>query len=407
MGVSNIRLNLPWLEWEQSSRNMDYSALQQATLANTYVNRGLTLVRGEGAFLYDEKDRPYLDLMSNYGVNVFGYRHPVITKALTEQLNKLTTLHASFANDVRAQASLALVKRCGSNFVQVYWSNSGAEAIEAALKFAVLKTGKKRFIVCDHGYHGKTLGALSATAGEKYKKPFEPLLWNFVSIPFQDSNALMQVITDETAAFIIEPIQGEGGIYVPSSDYLAEVRRICDEKRILLIIDEIQTGVGRTGAFLASHHANVQADIVCLGKGLAGGIPVGATVFTEAIGAAIPKHMHTSTFGGNPLACAGVLATLSLVDENTLEWVSLLGQRFIARLQAISSPWIGEVRGQGLMIGVVVKEKRNQLLKLLQDRQVLVIPAGEDVVRLLPPFVLTDADLDRAIAAFEESLVQL
>lgn len=386
---------------------MDYSALQQAKLANTYVNRGLALVRGEGAFLYDEKDRPYLDLMSNYGVNVFGYHHPVITAALTEQLGKLTTLHASFANDVRVQASFTLVKRCGPAFAQVYWSNSGAEAIEAALKFAVLKTGKKRFIVCDHGYHGKTLGALSATAGEKYKKPFEPLLWDFVSIPFQDTAALASAITSETAAFILEPIQGEGGIYVPSPEYLAEVRRLCDEKNILLIIDEIQTGVGRTGAFLASHHAKVSADIVCLGKGLAGGIPVGATVFTEAIGAAIPKHIHTSTFGGNPLACAGVLATLSVLDENMLQHVSVLGERLQMGLRAIVSPWIGEVRGQGLMIGVVVKEKRNQLLKLLQDRQVLVIPAGEDVVRLLPPFVLSDADVDRAIAAFQESFAQL
>jgi acetylornithine/LysW-gamma-L-lysine aminotransferase len=386
---------------------MDYSALQQAKLANTYVNRGLALVRGEGAFLYDEKDRPYLDLMSNYGVNVFGYHHPVITAALTEQLGKLTTLHASFANDVRVQASFTLVKRCGPAFAQVYWSNSGAEAIEAALKFAVLKTGKKRFIVCDHGYHGKTLGALSATAGEKYKKPFEPLLWDFVSIPFQDTAALTSAITSETAAFILEPIQGEGGIYVPSPEYLAEVRRLCDEKNILLIIDEIQTGVGRTGAFLASHHAKVSADIVCLGKGLAGGIPVGATVFTEAVGAAIPKHIHTSTFGGNPLACAGVLATLSVLDENILQHVSVLGERLQMGLRAIVSPWIGEVRGQGLMIGVVVKEKRNQLLKLLQDRQVLVIPAGEDVVRLLPPFVLSDADVDRTIAAFQESFAQL
>jgi acetylornithine/succinyldiaminopimelate/putrescine aminotransferase len=299
------------------------------------------------------------------------------------------------------------VKRCGPAFAQVYWSNSGAEAIEAALKFAVLKTGKKRFIVCDHGYHGKTLGALSATAGEKYKKPFEPLLWDFVSIPFQDTAALTSAITSETAAFILEPIQGEGGIYVPSPEYLAEVRRLCDEKNILLIIDEIQTGVGRTGAFLASHHAKVSADIVCLGKGLAGGIPVGATVFTEAVGAAIPKHIHTSTFGGNPLACAGVLATLSVLDENILQHVSVLGERLQMGLRAIVSPWIGEVRGQGLMIGVVVKEKRNQLLKLLQDRQVLVIPAGEDVVRLLPPFVLSDADVDRTIAAFQESFAQL
>lgn len=386
---------------------MDYHALQQATVANTYVNRQLTLLRGEGAYLYDERDQAYLDLMSNYGVNIFGYNHPIITDALIAQTKKLTTLHGSFTSDVRAQASHQLVKRCGSSFSHVYWSNSGAEAIEAALKFAVLKTGKKRFIVCDHGYHGKTLGALSATAGEKYKKPFEPLLWDFVQIPFNDVNALAQMLTDETAAFILEPIQGEGGIYVPSPEYLKQVRVLCDAKNILLIIDEIQTGMGRTGTFLASHQSDVQGDIVCLGKGLAGGIPVGATVVNQAIAAVIPKHIHTSTFGGNPLACAGVLATLSLLEERQLAEVQRLGALFIEKLRTLSSPFIQEVRGAGLMIGIVVKDKRNQLLKLLQDRQVLVIPAGDDVVRLLPPFVITEADMDRTIQALDESLKTL
>ena len=386
---------------------MDYQALQQARTANTYVQRGLTLVRGEGAFLYSDAGDRYLDLMSNYGVNIFGYGHPVITEALVTQIKALTTLHSSFTNDKRAEASHELVKRCGPTFSQAYWYNSGAEAIEAALKFAVLKTNKKRFIVCDHGYHGKTLGALSATAGEKYKKSFEPLLWEFVTVPFNDPTALERAMTDETAAFIVEPIQGEGGISVPASTYLQEVRRLCDAKQVLLIIDEIQTGVGRTGTFLASQKTGVSADIVCLGKGLAGGIPVGATVFTEAVAASIPKHIHTSTFGGNPLACAGTLATLHLLDETQLAHVRAIGQIFRDRLKALPAPLISEVRGEGLMIGLVLKEKRNQLLKLLQDHRVLVIPAGENVVRLLPPFVVTEAEIDLAIEAFQQALVSL
>lgn len=387
---------------------MDYGALQQAFLANTYVNRQLTLVRGAGAFLFDEEGSAYLDLMSNYGVNVFGYAHPTITTALVEQVKQLTTLHGSFSNDVRARASQQLVKRCGNGYTHVYWSNSGAEAIEAALKFAVLATQKKRFIVCDHGYHGKTLGALSATSGEKYKKPFEPLLWEFVQIPFDDVEALERAITSDTAAFIVEPIQGEGGIYPPSETYLMRVRDICTRKQCLLIIDEIQTGVGRTGAFLASQSAGIEADIVCLGKGLAGGIPVGATVVSAPIAAMIPKHIHTSTFGGNPLACAGVLATLSLLDDACLERVLRLGEVLLSALRTLSSPFIKEVRGRGLMIGVVIaSEKRNALLKLLQDRRILVIPAGEDVVRLLPPFVLQDADIQQAVTAFQESLAVL
>ncbi len=381
----------------------DFQALQQATVVNTYVNRGLTLVRGEGAYLIDETGKRYLDLMSNYGVNVFGYGHPAITLALTEQLNALTTLHGSFTNDVRAEASDLLVKRCGADYTQVYWSNSGAEAIEAALKFAILATGKKRFIVCDHGYHGKTLGALSATAGEKYKQPFAPLLWEFVQIPFNDPAALEQALDTNTAAFIVEPIQGEGGIYAPTPGYLARAKELCAAKGTLLIIDEIQTGVGRTGTFLASQKEAVAADILCLGKGLAGGIPVGATVVNSRVAATITKHIHTSTFGGNPLACAGVRATLQLLTEVQLTRVQELGLLFKQCLGELRSDLISGVRGEGLMLGLAVKDKRNQLLKLLQDRQVLVIPAGEDVVRLLPSFLVTEEDIATAMKAFQDA----
>ena len=382
----------------------DSEQLQQTRVVNTYVNRGLTLVKGEGAYLFDEVGDRYLDLMSNYGVSIFGYRHPLITQVLTEQLNELPTLHGSFTNDVRALASDTLVQRCGVDYAQVYWSNSGSEANEAALKFAVLATGKKRFIVCDHGYHGKTLGALSATSGEKYKKPFEPLLWEFVSIPFNDVEALERAIDDQTAAFMVEPIQGEGGLFVPSASYLQQVRDICTRKNILLILDEVQTGTGRTGTFLASQAAGISGDIVCLGKGLAGGIPVGATVIRKLVADAIPKHMHTSTFGGNPLTCAGVLATLTLVDDECLERVRTIGAAFRAQLATLKAPFLGEVCGQGLMIGIVAHEKRNALLKALQDQRVLAIPAGEQVVRLLPSYLLQQEDIDFALRAFTNAI---
>lgn len=382
----------------------DFQALQQTSVVNTYVNRGLTFVKGEGTHLITDTGTRYLDLMSNYGVNVFGYAHPAITQALTEQLTKLTTLHGSFTNDVRASASEALVRHCGAEYAQVYWSNSGAEAIEAALKFAVLTSGKKRFIVCDHGYHGKTLGALSATAGEKYKQPFAPLLWEFVQIPFNDTVALEQALNDQTAAFIVEPIQGEGGIYTPASDYLARCKELCAARGALLIIDEIQTGVGRTGSFLASQAWQASGDIVCLGKGLAGGIPVGATVVSGTVGKAIPKHIHTSTFGGNPLASAGVLVTLGLLTEAQLSRVRELGAHFTQALSTLRSDLITEIRGEGLMIGIAIKDKRNQLMKLLQERQILVIPAGEDVIRLLPPFVITEEDIAHATQEFQTVL---
>ena len=385
---------------------MDHNFLQQKYVLNTYVNRGLTLVRGKGVFLYSEDGGRYLDLMGNYGVNIFGHGHPKLTKALKLQLKRLTILHGSFSNDVRAEASEALVKRCGENYARVYWSNSGAEAVEAALKFAVLATGKRRFIACENGYHGKTLGALSATGGDKYKKQFEPLLWEFARVPFDDIEALEKAIDAETAAFIIEPVQGEGGVLIPAEDYLSKAREICSRRGILLVIDEIQTGAGRTGRFLVSE--GVPADIICLGKGLAGGLPVGATLVSEKVAQSVPRHMHTSTFGGNPLACAGVIATLNLLDEKLMARVAEVGRYFGEELAALRSGLISEIRGRGLMFGLTIKDnKRDKVLQLLQKERILAIPAGDDVVRLLPPLILEKKHVDLGVGALKKVLSQL
>jgi len=382
----------------------NYNFLQQTFVVNTYVNRGLTLVKGEGVYLYDEKGKKYLDLMSNYGVNILGHSHPDITKHLSDQLGKLTVLHGSFASDTRAEAAFQLVKKCGGQLSQVYFSNSGAEAVEAALKFAVLATGKKKFISANHGYHGKTLGALSATYGDKYKKMFSPLLWDFEFVNHGNTASLEEAIAPDVAAFIVEPIQGEGGIYTPPSDYLQKVREMCDKHNILLILDEIQTGCGRTGTFLASQKSKIHYDIVCMGKGLAGGLPVGATLVSKEIAAKIPKQIHTSTFGGNPLACAGIVATLALLSEEMMVHVQEMGTYFMNQLKAINSPLIAEVRGQGLMIGLEMKDKRNEMLKELQINHILTIPAGENVVRFLPPFIIQKKHIDETITVLNTIL---
>lgn len=376
---------------------MNYEALQQEYMVNTYINRKLTLIKGDGLFLFDENGHKYLDFMSNYGVNIFGYNHPKITKTLSNQLKQLTSLHGSFNNNIRAIASEALIKRCGEKYSQVYWSNSGTEAIEAALKFAVLATGKRKFIVANHGYHGKTLGALSATFGEKYKKPFEPLLWQFISIPYDNPKALSQAIDKNTAAFIVEPIQGESGIIIPNKGYLSKIKKICEKKGVLLILDEIQTGLGRTGYFLTSQKENVSGDILCLGKGLAGGIPVGATIINKRVRSSIYKHIHTSTFGGNPLACAGVLATLSLLDKTQLDHNIKTGQYFLKKLSSLKPKLINQVRGEGLMIGLDVKDKRNEILKTLQEESILAIPAGDNVIRFLPPYIIEKKHVDTVV----------
>lgn len=373
-------------------------------MVNTYPDRGVTFTHGDGMYLIDANGERYLDLMINYGVNIFGHTHPKIVAALVKQLNNITNLHGSFTSDIRADASQLLIKRCGLGYAQVYWANSGSEAIEAALKFATLQSGKKKFVRIKGGYHGKTLGALSATSGDKYRKSFEPLMWNFVQVVFDDVGALKNVLNEQIAAVVIEPIQGESGVVVPSDDYIKRVRTLCKQNGVLLILDEIQTGVGRTGTFLASQHDGVIADIVCLGKGLAGGMPVGAVVVNSDVAKSIIRGIHTSTFGANPLTCSGVLATLKLLDEKTLFRVRKLGSYFIHKLQSIKSGKIIEVRGKGLMIGIEVGEWRNNILKALQKEKILAIPAGEGVVRFLPPYIIEKNHVDKVVSVLKSIL---
>jgi LysW-gamma-L-lysine/LysW-L-ornithine aminotransferase len=375
----------------------DYLTIQGLSLVGTYANRGLTLTEGEGIWLKTPAGDKYMDLMTNYGVNIFGYGHPEITESLIAQLRRLTTLHGSFANDMRADAARALLTRCGGGLSRVYFSNSGAEAVEAALKFAVLATGRKRFIRCRHGYHGKTLGALSATDGVKYRSAFEPLIWDFAVVPYDDVKALASALDDRTAAVLIEPIQGEGGIYPSSPGYLKAAKDLCQAAGALLIVDEIQTGMGRTGTFLASHPEGLKYDMVTLGKGLAGGIPTGATLVSAAVAERIPKSSHTSTCGGNPLSCAGILAALRVLDEPLLNHVREMGDYFAGRLRTAGLAVASEIRGRGLMLGVRVRAGRDLILRDLQRAKILTAPAGDDVIRFLPPFIIKKEELDLAM----------
>ena len=382
----------------------DYLYLQSKYVVPSYANRGLTIVRGQGVHLFDVEGNKYLDLMGNYGVNIFGYNHSQINTTIINQLKRLTNLHGSFTSDIRAEASEKLVKRCGEAYGKVYWSNSGAEAIDAALKFAALSTNRKKFVAAKNSYHGKTLGALSATGMGKYRRGFEPLLWDFVHVDYNNTGQLKSVVDKETAAVILEPIQGEAGIIVPEKGYLKKARAICDEIGCLLILDEVQTGVGRTGWFLASHADSVRADLVCLGKGLAGGLSVGATIMTNELARKIPKSSHTSTLGGNPLVCAGVLATLKSLDEKTLQHIKKIGRYLINSLKGIKSDLVVEIRGSGLIIGIQVDKDRDRILKDLQSNRILAVPAGDDVVRFLPPYIISKKQIDEVISVFRKIL---
>ena len=371
----------------------------------SYPNRGVTFIKGDGVYLFDQNGEKYLDLGSNYGVNIFGYNHPAITKALHQQLDKLVNLHGSFNSTVRSQAAEKLLEVTGGKLSKIFFSNSGAESTEAALKFAKVATGKSHFIAMKNSYHGKTLGALSATAGDKYRNPFLPLLWNFTHVNFGNIEELKSQITQNTGAIIIEPVQGEGGIYVAPHEFYSELQDICDKQNILLIVDEIQTGVGRTGSFLACEQFGLKPDILCLGKGLAGGIPIGVTLVTEEISNKIPVHIHTSTFGGNPLACAGILAVLKELDNGKLfAEAKKMGKYFLDQLKSINNPKIIGVRGLGLMIGMELKDNATSILKALQQEKIIAIPAGSNIVRFLPPLIITKNELKRAVTTLKKIL---
>lgn len=374
---------------------IDFAALQKRVLVDTYVNRGLAFVRGEGAWVLDADGRRFLDLTSAYGTAVLGYGHPGLTEALTRQIETLHVLHCSFASDVRVEASRALIARAGAPLRRVFWCNSGAEAVEAALKLAVLATGKRRIVACEGGFHGKTLGALSLTHDPRYRSAFEPLLWEVVHVPFGDASALAAAAAG-AAAVVIEPIQGESGVRVPPEGYLRAAREACDATGALLVLDEVQTGIGRTGRFLACHGEGVGADLVCLGKGLAGGVPAGAALASEAVAACAFRGAHTSTFGGNPLAAAGVLAVLAALTEDFLAEIAAKGEAFMRRLRAIGGGRIVEVRGRGLMIAAELDGNRDRVLRELQNEGVLALPAGASAVRFLPPYVIERRELERA-----------
>jgi len=367
-------------------------------LVASYPNRGITFVKGESVYLMTQNGEKYLDLGSNYGVNIFGYRHRAITNALHKQLDNLVNLHGSFGSDVRNRAAEKLIDKCGGKLSRIFFSNSGAEAIEAALKFARAATGKTHFIAMKNAYHGKTLGALSATSGDKYRNPFLPLLWNFSHAPFGNIKDIESQISENTAAVLMEPVQGEGGIYVAPREFYEKLQALCNKHNLLLIIDEIQTGVGRTGTFLAAEQFGLQPDILCLGKGIAGGIPIGITLVSETISSKIPLHIHTSTFGGNPLACAGILAVLNEFENGKiLSRVKKLGEYFLKQLKTIKNQQIVEVRGLGLMIGMELKENATSVLKALQQEKIIAIPAGSNIVRFLPPLIVTRKELAKAV----------
>lgn len=380
---------------------------ENLSMAGVYWKRPLVITRGRGAVLWDADGNEYIDCTGNYGVAITGHCHPRIVEAVKAQTEKLLSCHGTFYNDARSEFLDKLMALTPDGLDRAFLSNSGSEAVEFALKLARKSTGRAGIIAMMGGFHGKTMGALSATWNKKYRTPFEPLVPGFKHVPYGKIESLEEAIGDDTAAVIAEPIQGESGINVPPRDFLPALRELCDARGILLILDEIQTGLGRTGKMFAFEHGGVEPDILCLSKSIASGLPMGVTVARNEIMSSLHVGEHSSTFGGGPVACAAASATLDVLQEERLpEKAAEKGRRLIEVLQALKDKYsiIREVRGLGLMIGIQLRfDILNVLLRAL-DKGVLFLDAGRNVVRLLPPLIIENGQLDVVTSVLSEVL---
>jgi acetylornithine/LysW-gamma-L-lysine aminotransferase len=374
--------------------------------SGVYAKRDVTIVRGEGATLWDDQGRSYIDCVGGQGAANLGHAHPTVAAAISEQANKLISCPEMFYNDVRAALLNKLTSLAPAGMQRAFLANSGTEAVEAAFKFARYSTKRSNIVATMRGFHGRTYGSLSATWNKKYRLPFQPLVPGFQHVPYNKLERLERTVDEDTAAVILEVVQGEGGMHPGQADYLLGAQQLCRERGALLILDEIQTGFGRTGAMFALEHYNLQPDLLCLAKSIAGGVPMGAVLIGERVGELSPG-IHGSTFGGNPLAAAASLAALNALEKEHLpQRAAELGAYALAQLEQIETSLIREVRGLGLMIGIQIKQKVAPYLQALMDRGVLAQPAGLTVIRLLPPLVITKEQLDKAIAALEDVLTE-
>jgi acetylornithine/LysW-gamma-L-lysine aminotransferase len=369
-----------------------------------YNKQPLVLVRGEGARLWDADGREYIDCIGGHGVANVGHANPAVIRAVTEQVQRLLICPNGFYNDQRARLLAELTRIAPPGLERAFLCNSGAEATEAALKFARLSSGRTKVVAAMRGFHGRTFGALSATWRKEYRQPFEPLLPGFAFAPYNRLERMEQAVGDETAAVILEVVQGEGGVIPGDGDYLRGVQELCRERGALFIVDEVQTGFGRTGKMFACEHYGLRPDLMCLAKSIAGGLPMGAVLIGERVGE-LTKRAHGSTFGGNPLVCAAALAAIRYVESERLpQRAAELGARLQEGLRAISSPLVRQVRGLGLMVGVELKGKSGPYLAALAERGVLALPAGATVMRFLPPLVIGAEAVDVVVELVAEVL---
>ena len=369
--------------------------LENQFTSGLYVKRPIAIVRGQGALVWDENGREYIDCVAGQGSANLGHCHPAVVKAITEQAQTLMACTEMFYFAKRAELEQRLVQAAGPGFDRVFLCNSGTEAVEGSLKLARYTTGRTEFIAAKRGFHGRTMGALSATWNKKYRDPFLPLVPGFSHITYNHLEELDAAVNERTAGVVLEPVQAEGGVYPGTVEFLQGAQEICRARGAMLILDEIQTGFCRTGKMFAYQHFDLRPDFVALAKSIGGGIPMGAIVIGDRVRRLEPA-VHANTFGGNPVtSAAGVAALDAYEEENIAKRADESGAYLMARLRSIASPLVREVRGSGLLIGIEIKQKATPYIAALAERGVLALPAGLNVIRLLPPLVITRPQLDR------------
>ncbi|MBS7303370.1 MAG: aspartate aminotransferase family protein [Lachnospiraceae bacterium] len=392
----------------------DYIEEAEQVLLHTYNRYQIVLDKGEGVHLYDIEGKEYLDFVSGIGVFALGYHNEDFNSALKEQIDKLTHTSNYFYNVPAIEAAKKLKEISGMD--RVFFTNSGAEAIEGAIKaarkYAYLKDGKTdhEIIAMEHSFHGRTMGALAVTGKKAYREAFEPLIGNIRFANLNDIESVKAQITDKTCAILLETVQGEGGIYPAEKNFLEEVYAICQEKDILLILDEIQCGMGRCGSYFAWQRYSVKPDIMTTAKAVGGGMPVGAFLMTEKVGAnSLTAGDHGTTYGGNPLACAAIKKTLDLFEENhIIEHVASIGEYLKEQLDLIATEYdcIVERRGVGLMQGLVFDKPVGSIIAKAMEKGLILINAGTDVIRFLPPLIIDKSDVDTMTAILREAIEQ-
>ncbi len=367
---------------------------------NTYTRQPIAIKKARGAVVTDINGKEYIDCVAGIAVNNVGHCHPDVVNAIKRQVEQL--IHVSNLYYTEQQALLAeeLVNLTGMD--RVFFCNSGTEAVEGALKLARKASGKKEFIAAEHAFHGRTRGALSVTHKEKYRKPFEPLA-PAKFVPYNDADAIRKAIHEDTAGVILEPIQGEAGVIIPSEDYLKEVREICDETGTLLIFDEVQTGFGRTGKWFGSEHSGIKGDITTLAKAMGGGFPMGAMLAGEDVAANFGRGDHASTFGGNALSCAAALANINVIKkEGLVKRSAELGRYLVKELEGLNKDYVRDIRGKGLMAGMELSIKCDDIVSKARESGVLLNCTSESVLRFVPPLTITKEELDKVVGVLDE-----